>query len=365
MLVTFATFVRHLPRAYHQGGLPFILAFTAVFYGFLVGLINQSPTAVVLSFLGWLTPILFGFHLFVNWREYPSYRQNIQRTFLWGVLIIGAYGVVQYLVAPEWDRFWLINIKDSTAFGSPEPLKIRIFSTINSPQPFAVIMMAGLLLLFGSKGTLCFPASGVGYLSFLLSLVRTGWLGWFVGLLTLLNSLKASLQMRLIMTIVIMALLVIPLSTIEPFSGVITSRLQSLSNTQEDTSYQVRSEGYSELFGLAVSEFLGKGVGYVITTNTGLGSNDSGILSLFFTLGWLGTIPYLGGLVLLFFSVFQSSEARSDPFMSAARSIGLGVFVQIGLGAVMLGISGVVLWGFLGIAMAAHKYHQYQRNTEF
>ncbi|MCA1991912.1 MAG: O-antigen ligase domain-containing protein, partial [Coleofasciculus sp. S288] len=71
MLVTFATFVRHLPRAYYQGGLPFILAFTAVFYGFLVGLVNNSPIAVVRSLLDWLTPILFSFHLFVNWREYP------------------------------------------------------------------------------------------------------------------------------------------------------------------------------------------------------------------------------------------------------------------------------------------------------
>ncbi|MCA1994309.1 MAG: O-antigen ligase domain-containing protein, partial [Coleofasciculus sp. S288] len=291
----------------------------------------------------------------------PSYRQNTQRTFLWGVLMTGAYGVLQYLIAPEWDKFWLINVK-ATAFGTPEPFGIRVFSTMNSPQPFSLVMMTGLLLLFNSKGSLRFPASGVGYLSFLLTLARAAWLGWSVGLLTLLNSLKARLQMRLIITILIMALFVIPLATIEPFSGVISSRLQTLSSTQNDVSYQARSEGYGELFGLALSELLGKGVGHVINSDS-LGSNDSGILTLLFSLGWLGTIPYLGGLILLLFSVFQSSEGRFDPFMSAARAISLGVFVQLGLGSVMLGLIGVLLWGFLGMAMAAHKYYQHQHNT--
>jgi hypothetical protein len=98
----------------------------------LVGLINNPPLAVARAFLEWLTPILFGFHLFIHWRHYPSYRQNIQRIFLWGVLVMGVYGVLQYLVAPEWDRFWLINVK---AFGSAEPLAIRVFSTVNSPGP--------------------------------------------------------------------------------------------------------------------------------------------------------------------------------------------------------------------------------------
>jgi hypothetical protein len=358
-MVTFTTFVRHFPKSYNQDGLPFILCFLSVLYGFFVGLIKNSPVAATLGFLGWLTPILLGFHLFVNWRDYPSYRQSIQRTFLWGVLVMGAYGVFQYLVAPEWDRFWLRNV-DTPVFGTPEPLGIRVWSTMNSPQPFAGVLMPGLLLLFTNQRYLSFPAAGAGYLAFLLSSARSAWLSWFAGLLIFIPLLKARFQMRLIVSITIAAVFVLPLTTIEPFSTAITPRIQSLLNSQNDTSYQDRSAGYSQLLGLALSEYLGKGMGYVIDNNS-IGSADSGVLSMFFSLGWFGTIPYLTGIGLLFFKLFQGSQDRFDSFASAARAIALATFSQIGLNVVMTGTFGVVLWGFLGIGMAAHKYYCHQQ----
>ncbi len=353
LLVTFVTFVRHLPKSYHQGGLPFVLACAGVFYSFFVGLIKNLPSAAILSLLGWLTPILFGLHLFVNWREYPSYRKNIQRTFLWGVLITGAYGLLQFMVVPPWDQYWMLQ-SEIDSIGRPEPFQIRVFSTMNAPGPFAVVMMAGLLLLFHSQGALLFPASAFGYLSFLLSQVRAAWLGWTVGLLTLITSLKQHLQIRLIITIMVIVLSVLPLTTIEPFSETISSRLQSF--TTKDESYKARSAGYAELFSLALSELPGKGLGFVIK-NDSIGAYDSGIMAIFFSMGWLGAIPYLGAIFLLLFSVFQSSEGSFDPFMSAARAISLSVFVQIGLGTVTSSLSGVVFWGFLGMAMAARKYY--------
>lgn len=367
--VTLATFVRHLPKSYHQGGLPFILCFGGVFYSFFVGIIKNSTTEALLGLLGWLSPILLGFHLFVNWRDYPKLSQNIQRTFLWGVLVMGTYGVLQYLLAPEWDKFWMSNAlvyKGLNSIGTPEPLGIRVFSTMNAPQPFAGVLMPGLLLLFSSQGNLRFPAAGAGYLAFLLSSARSAWLSWLVGLLIFMPSLKAHLQMRLIISIMVAAVFVLPLTTIEPFSTAIMPRLESLSNTQDDVSYKARSEGYNKLLGLALSEFLGKGMGSKIedNNNTGLGSNDSGILSMLFSLGWFGTIPYLSGIVLLFFKLFQSSEGHFDSFVSAARAIALGTFSQISLNVVMTGSLGVVLWGFLGIGMAAHKYYWYQRTTQ-
>ena len=359
MLVTIVTLLRSLPRATRQGGLPFILAFVGVIYGFLVGLIKYPPMAVAVPMLNWFTPILFGFHLFVNWRSYPSYRQSLERIFLWGVLVSGTYGVYQYLVAPQWDRFWLVN-SNASAFGTPEPLGIRVFSIMNSPGPFATVMLAGLMLLLSGKGNLRFFASGVGYLSFLLSLVRSAWLGWAVAMLTFLPSLKPKLQMRLVVTIVVMALCIIPLINLDPFADTIGARLQSLTNTKGDVSYSQRSEGYAETLSLAFSQFLGQGLGFVLE-GTSLGSNDSGILSMFFSLGWFGTIPYLGGIILLLFSLFQSIDIRADAFASAARAISLGVFAQIGLGSVTLALSGVVFWGFAGMALAASQYHRYQR----
>jgi len=61
--------------------------------------------------------------------------------------------------------------------GWPEPLKIRVWSTLNYPFTFAYFMMAGLLLLLSSKEAL-HPASVAGF--GLLTIGSNGCLGRLV-----------------------------------------------------------------------------------------------------------------------------------------------------------------------------------------
>ncbi|QYX33746.1 O-antigen ligase domain-containing protein [Sphaerospermopsis torques-reginae] len=365
VLVTIVTFIKYLPGAVRQGGLPFVLGFIGVIYGFLVGLIFNQPVPVIRGLLDWLSPIIFAFHLFINWRDYPSYRQHIQRVFLWCVLITGAYGIYQFVVAPEWDKLWLIESKMFTSSGNPEPFGMRVWSTLHSTGPFGSVMQAGLLLLFTSSGPLIFPASAVGYLSFLLSQVRTNWGGWLLGIIIILGSVKARIQMRLIMIILVMAMCVVPLLTIEPISEVVTTRLESFSNLEKDTSFQDRSKSYDRNLNLALSTALGNGLGNIWKVNEKTGQIeviviDSGILDMFFTLGWFGAIPYLGGLLLMLFSVSNYTEGKFDSFVSAARAISISSCAQLIIYSGMLSIGGMIMWGFLAMAMAAHKYYQQQ-----
>lgn len=365
VLVTIVTFIKYLPGAVRQGGLPFVLGFIGVIYGFLVGLIFNQPVPVIRGLLDWLSPIIFAFHLFINWRDYPSYRQHIQRVFLWCVLITGAYGIYQFVVAPEWDKLWLIESKMFTSSGNPEPFGMRVWSTLHSTGPFGSVMQAGLLLLFTSSGPLIFPASAVGYLSFLLSQVRTNWGGWLLGIIIILGSVKARIQIRLIMIILVMAMCVVPLLTIEPISEVVTTRLESFSNLEKDTSFQDRSKSYDRNLNLALSTALGNGLGNIWKVNEKTGQIeviviDSGILDMFFTLGWFGAIPYLGGLLLMLFSVSNYTEGKFDSFVSAARAISISSCAQLIIYSGMLSIGGMIMWGFLAMAMAAHKYYQQQ-----
>ncbi|MHC5718275.1 MAG: O-antigen ligase domain-containing protein, partial [Nostoc sp.] len=362
VFVTIATFFRHFPSAARQGGLPFVLAFIGVFYGFLIGLIYNPPIPVARGLMDWLSPIIFAFHLFINWRDYPSYRQNFQRTFLWCVLILGTYGVYQFVVAPEWDRYWLIQSKLFMSSGKPVPFGMRVWSTLHSVGPFGSVMQAGLLLLFTSSGNLIFPASAVGYLSFLLTQARTNWGGWVFGIIMIMGSVKAQIQMRLITIILVMAICVVPLTTIEPISGVLAARLETFSNIQEDGSFKDRSGSYDKNLGLALSNGLGNGLGNIWKVNEKTGQIevvviDSGILDMFFTLGWFGAIFYMGGLILLIISVSNYREGRFDSFVSAARAIGISSSAQLVIGSGMLSVAGMILWGFLAMAMAGHKYY--------
>ena len=295
------TLIRYLPKLHYRQSLPFLLSLGGVLYGFSIGLITQEVSdKTVIPLLTWSTPILFGFHLFVNWRDYPQYRQNLQRVFFWGVLVMGIYGIFQYLVAPGWDKFWLINVGNLT-YGKPEPLGIRVWSTMMIPQKFAAIMTGGLLLLFVQKGSFRFLVAGVGYLAFFLTSARTAWLNWLMGLFILVASLKARLQTRIIISIIVASLLIIPLTVIEPFSTVIISRFESFSHVEEDGSYQARLEGYNELIKPALSEFFGRGLNTKLETeHHNIAGFDNGFLVLLLSLGWFGTIVYISGIIMIF-----------------------------------------------------------------
>jgi hypothetical protein len=159
--------------------------------------------------------------------------------------------------------------------------------------------------------------------------------------------------MRLILTILVMAAFIVPLTTIDPFSQVIQSRFSSFSNIGEDQSLNDRQELYNLLFSQALSEFIGKGIG-------GAEPIDSGILELLFSFGWLGLIPYVSGIFMLFFSLFQSREVRNDPFASCARAISFSFISMLPGSGMTSGLFGMLFWGFIGIGMAAIKYHKHQ-----
>lgn len=363
LLVTFIcaiTLIKYLPKLHYRHSLPFLLSLGGVCYGFLISLITMPINGqTIIHFLIWSTPILFGFHLFVHWQDYPNYRQNLQRVFFWGVLIMGIYGIFQYLVAPGWDNFWLVTLGNRT-YGKPEPLGIRVWSTMMIPQKFGVIMAAGLLILFVQKGIFRFLVAGVGYLAFVLTTIRAAWLNWLVGLLILVVSLKSRWQTRIITSIIVASLLVMPLTIIEPFASVVKERLGSFSHVEEDGSYNARLEGYNELIQPALSEFFGRGLGTRLETeNTNIAAYDNGFLVLLFSLGWFGTIIYLSGIALIFGQLLGGKHLYKDALAIALRAISISTFmVQLGFNPVMTGEFALPVWTFASLAMASEKYQR-------
>jgi hypothetical protein len=255
--VTVLTLVKYLPKTQTKESIAFLLSIAAVLYGFLIGFLNFSLLKVGITFLDWIAPVLFGFHLFVNWQNYFDYRQNLQRVFLWGVFIMGLYGTIQFLIAPEWDTYWLIQT-DFASGGQPKPLMINVWSTMASNRPFGTVMMAGLLLLFvnDQKGILAIPTTSLGYLAFFLTKKRTSWISWLLGLVIMTSSLKPKIQMRVFMTLFVTVLCVLPLVTLEPFSEVIATRVETFSNLEEDNSAEARTETYAEAMDDAMSSFI-------------------------------------------------------------------------------------------------------------
>lgn len=350
-LVTFISALslwQNLPKAYTQGSIAFVLPMVGVIYGFIIGIFNRATVPLVIGLLDWFGPVVFAFYLFVNWRNYPLIRQNIQRVFTWAVLLTGVYGILQYLIAPQWDRLWLVGT-GLTTMGHPEPLGIRVWSTMNASGPFANFMFAGLILLLSDHSFLKIPASVVGYLAFLLSLVRSAWGSWLIALTIFMNSVKLKRQIRLILTLCFLVALVIPLANTEPFAEEINSRLGTFGDLGSDGSANARQKTYSRVISTALTSFVGTGIGEM--------SLDNSLLDLLIYLGWIGTIFYLGGMLIVLFSIFQGVNTLDSSALSY-RAIAMGIILRLPLGPVIIGVNGLLLWSFLAMAAAAKMYHQ-------
>ncbi|OIP78389.1 MAG: hypothetical protein AUK48_01755 [Oscillatoriales cyanobacterium CG2_30_44_21] len=358
ILVAAHTMYFNLSKSREQGTIPFVLAMASVMYGYCVGLLNPSstPLKATLACLGWLTPILFGYHLYVNWRRYPEYSQVIKKIFLWGSLIVGIYGVYQYVVAPEWDKLWLVGSKMDGSAGRPVAYGMRVWSTLNSPGPFADMMATSLLVLFSSRSPLTIPSAVAGGLSFLFSAVRTGWLGWVGGLIFYLFSLKSKQQMRLISTLLFLFVLIIPLTTIEPFSTNITTRLNTLGDLENDNSAQVRRMIYEGFFNYGIYNFIGDGLGVN-------GTVDAGVLSFILDLGWIGTLPYLGSLLLGGTILFINLKKYSDLFINISCAVLVKSLAFFLAARATAGIHGVLIWTFLSMGLAGQRYLSYQQSV--
>ena len=367
------TLLKHLPKAGKQGGIFFVIAAAGCLYGYLINIVNQGFGDIdqgTFLLFGWMAPVAFGFHIFIHWRDYPSFRQNIQRTFLWGVLFMGFYGVVQYVFAPPWDSFFLRAIRENAdvlSFGEPEPFGIRVFSSMDAPQAFAGMIGVGLILLFSLRGTQQLWANGLGYLSLLLSLARSGWLSFVLSMLILFMALKSNLKIKMLIGVLMTVLIVLPITTIEPFSEAIGERIESLEDANKDGSLKARTGAFNLLIDHALGEFVGFGLQSPVKPDVKLRSTydvgDNGILVILFALGWMGAFPYLFSLLNLTFQIMQASLKNNDLMLHIAYAVVLGQLGQIYFKSLFYGNFAMILWGFIGIGMAGRKYYLSKNNA--
>jgi hypothetical protein len=241
--------------------------------------------------------------------------------------------------------------------GSPVPYGMRVWSTLNSPGPFADMMATALLVIFSSKSPFVAPAAVAGILSFLFSAVRTGWLGWLGGLIFYISSLKSKQKIRVIVILIAISVIVIPLATIEPFSTNITARFSTLGDVQNDNSAQIRQAIYQGFFESGIYNFIGDGLGVNDTV-------DAGILSFILDLGWIGTLPYLGSLLISGVLLFINLKKYSDLFINISCAVLIKSIAFFLAARATAGIHGVIIWTFLSMGLAGQQYLRHEQNLK-
>ena len=331
-----------------RSNLPFLLCMVGVLYGYLVGL-PANPMAATIDLLNWFCPLLLGFRMVALWRTYPQHKRFTISVFTWGVLLLGLYGVAQFFVVPPWDAFWMTN-SGMNSIGKPVPFEVRIFSTMDSAGPFAMFLMAGLVLLFARSSITSKLAILPGFTAFLLTIVRGAWGGWVLAVGYVAVRAHRSSRVQLIGSILLALAISIPLAMTGEIGDRAETRMQSFTELGQDGSLNARRHMYERMSGKALLNPLGEGLGGQ--------TFDSGIINVLWLLGWPGGFLYLSGLFLVVKELLTGPV--TDKFATLAGGVALSYAALMLMATQTGGMKGCIFWSFVALVLASRRYYEEQ-----
>jgi O-antigen ligase len=339
----------------------------AIAYGTIVGFLSNPKVAVVQDIFGWISPICFALYVFAQ-REHLSELLDAFRTsFIYGALIMGLYGICQFFFVPPWDAFWMEN-SALTSIGFPEPMEVRVFSTMNTPQPFADYLLCGVMLSITSTRRIRFLSMPIALLVLGLTMSRSAWGGGVVGMILLSISLTARQRMRIVSLLVLCGVLLGAAVQVPQINEILTRRLQTFSNIQQDGSFNDRVQNQQQAIAAFQSSPFGLGLGadgrsknqgpsYGVPPQS-LTIGDNGIEEVLLSFGWCGSIVFLigfGGALLACLRTSRNAE------LMAVKAVLVALVSQIPLMGIFPGASGFLVWSSIAICLSWEYCHSQER----
>ncbi|MGH3504507.1 MAG: hypothetical protein ACRDQA_26945 [Nocardioidaceae bacterium] len=357
-------------RVHADAQIAVVAAMIACGYGFAVGLVLNGRSPAFLDLLDYVAPLGLGLFVLSVPSDDAPLRRAIQRTAFVGVLVIGVYGLVQFLLAPAWDTQWLVD-SDFSSGGQPEPLGIRVFSTLDSPGPMARTLSVLLLLLIGrGKSVLAGVASVAGLLVLGLSLVRSAWLG-------LLLAGALLIYRRSVHPIRVLATGAVAVALLASLSGPILSTLServhdTVGTGYSDTSLQARLSFQDAIATKSIADPVGEGLGSTGVALKVAASDprnphfrhfDSGIFEVLTVFG------SLLGISILLTVAFCASRAilrtsRMPLFYQACSSALAALILQLFFTNTLKQVVGALTWVLIGLlGRESISYHRNRKGS--
>jgi hypothetical protein len=294
----------------------------------------------------------------------PEAGSTLYRTLAVALVPLSIYAVVQYFVPlASWDENW-VEAGELGSIGAPQEEKIRVFSTLNSPFTFAIVLATGMLLSLGTAQRASKSALYLLPLAIALALtyVRSAWLALVVGILVFAFTARGGAGGRVVAVVTICLVGLVAVGGSNATTQAFTERITSLGSPEEDVSAQERLETTRRLLPESSQKPLGTGLGQAGLAvrleegdEPGLVDVDDGYLSLLYQSG-----PF--ALLLLLAAIFESVRAaiaalrRAPPDERQARAALLATIVMLLVALasadVLFGLPGAIFWYLCGLAVA-------------
>ena len=340
---------------------PFLIAATALSYAFLVGVIRQSPVAAAYDMMTWTAPLLFGFHVALEWRQFPQLSRTILSCVIYGLMVVSLYGLVQFVNPPMWDRAWVLNA-DMFSVGTPAPFVIRVFSTLNAPGPCSIMLLFSLLLGVSAPQRWRAIALALGLVALILTKGRSAWGAFLLGafVLQLRQPIRSLPRQWLAVGVVI--LMAAPVITQPRVMAVLTGRAASLGNVSGDQSFLARVALTRDAIGNIASDPVGVGLGKLggasklLTGGNSSVALDSGPLEVFTLMGWIGGTLYMMALVAIVLPLARRPRVLYEQMTAAGTATVAALLVTSLFGNIFTNVSGFFFWSAIGLATAGRTY---------
>jgi hypothetical protein len=328
------------------------------------------------TFANFLLPIAIGLWIAADSASFSTAYHRITSVLFALTTVISVYGIVQYVVAPEWDCIWLRSVisQGALSFGRPEPYQIRVFSMLAAPGPFGDFMAAMLLLVLPQlsiRRLWLIVQLPVWIAAFGLSLDRSGWLIFALGFVVYV--LLTPRRLSLLVGVGVSATLVVGFCSVLPSltgnDGVLVTlnnRLSTFADIDRDQSENDRESLYDMSRGMIADAPFGQGLG-IFGTATKIGEPpknqfiDSGFISRYIEMGPPGFVLFVGAFWTLaagLIGVWRDGSRARDPMrqevaaMAFAVAFALFVFQLSGeIGGLLM----LTIWLLAGLVLRA-KY---------
>jgi hypothetical protein len=328
-------------------------------FGLVSGLVHGNVKGALSDLLFYGAPLALGVWLLLAPVARTDVLHRLYQVAVPALLVLGGYGIVQFIHPPAWDVAWVAN-SGVTAVGTAASFHIRVFSLLDTAGPFGQTMTVLLLIAMQplpAPSWLRRLAIGVGLVGLGLSLSRQAWLALALGVVLLIWNRRILLT-RLVLSIAAVAVIVGLFGG--PIRNAITGRFnQTVQAGSSDTSFLARTRFQAEIAPAALRNFAGQGLGSTgvatklasnqAAPNTALISSfDSGIFEILYTFGSIAGLAFLVVVVRVGWCMGFRYLRRGPPAPAFLVAAMIGLIFGLLFTNTMKAVYGADFWILVG-----------------
>jgi putative inorganic carbon (HCO3(-)) transporter len=334
----------------------------AALAGFALGLpvgFGVSPEAAAYAAFAALAAVAA---FMIGYRDPLVDDGTLARALRLGAPALALYGIYQYFALPAWDRAWVRETSFVTAL-APEADRVRVWSTLNSPGTFAMLLGLALVAFLVSRRFTVASLLGVAAIVVALALtyIRSAWIAVAAAAVVLVFASRGRLGPRVAVALAIASIGIPALGAGTPTGQAVIGRFDTLGKLQTDTSAQERRQTATSLFPQALIQPLGAGLGSAgeasrLSGSGGFRYTDNGYLAILYQVGPLGALLVLGAGAVAYRRAWQAARSPGSGAVEWGI-LGMLAFVAVAMlaGDLLYGLTGVVFWYLVGRAIGREQ----------